>query len=75
MTINILAFLCKAPHLSHAEFEGYYEQKHMPLIIEITGDTHPVVYKRRYVHHGSDDTRPTKEVSEPRLCHYDFFFL
>jgi len=65
MTVNILAFLCKAPHLSHAQFKDYYEQKHMPLVIQITGDAHPVVYKRRFMNHESAVAKPTKEVRGP----------
>ncbi|KAK3064753.1 hypothetical protein LTS18_004330, partial [Coniosporium uncinatum] len=65
MTVNILAFLCKAPHLSHAQFKDYYEQKHMPLVIQITGDAHPVVYKRRFMNHESAVAKPTKEAAEP----------
>jgi hypothetical protein len=50
MPYRILAFLCKKPSLSTSEFISYYETKHIPLIISLSGDTLPSTYKRRYTH-------------------------
>ena len=50
MPHQILAFLCKKPDLSTQQFIDYYEHKHLPLIVSLSGDTLPTTYKRRYTH-------------------------
>lgn len=47
--LRVIAFLVKQPHLSTDEFIDYYENKHVPLIVSLSGDTLPVIYKRRYL--------------------------
>ncbi|KAF2674999.1 hypothetical protein BT63DRAFT_26351 [Microthyrium microscopicum] len=63
MPYRILAFLSKLPSLSTSEFISYYETKHLPLIISLSGDTLPPVYKRRYTH--LDETAGTFGVMIP----------
>ena len=48
----MLAFLRKNPSLTTEEFINYYETKHIPLIVSVSGDTLPTTYKRRYFHQG-----------------------
>lgn len=50
MPHRVLAFLCKKPSLSTSEFISYYETKHIPLIVALSGETLPTTYKRRYTH-------------------------
>ena len=45
------AFLCKNPSLTTEEFIDYYENHHVPLVISLSGDKLPKVYKRRYLQH------------------------
>lgn len=52
---HLLAFLSKSPLLSHGEFKDYYENRHLPLIKSLSGNTLPQIYKRRYIHHEEED--------------------
>ncbi|KAB8336702.1 hypothetical protein FH972_021012 [Carpinus fangiana] len=52
--LRMLAFLVKQPHLTTDEFIDYYENKHIPLIIALSGDTLPSPYKRRYLRKDAD---------------------
>ena len=45
------AFLCKNPSLTTEEFIDYYENHQVPLVISLSGDKLPKVYKRRYLQH------------------------
>jgi hypothetical protein len=50
MPYRVLAFLSKKASLTTSEFISYYETKHIPLIVSLSGDTLPAIYKRRYTH-------------------------
>lgn len=49
MTVSILLFLTRAPHVDAAAFRTYYEDKHIPLIQSIVGSAWPESHKRMYV--------------------------
>lgn len=54
MPYRVLATIRKNSALSTQAFIDYYENKHVPLIISLSGDTLPSVYKRRYTHRELD---------------------
>ncbi|MDT5224339.1 MAG: hypothetical protein QOG19_1746 [Mycobacterium sp.] len=45
--LKILSYLAKRDGMTPAEFTGYYENHHVPLILSLAPP--PVVYKRHYV--------------------------
>lgn len=50
MPYTVLAFIPRAPSLSHAAFKEYYETNHVPLVTSlIEAPYQPLSYKRRYV--------------------------
>lgn len=65
MTYHRVAFLSKLPSLSRREFIDYYENKHIPLIVSLSGDTLPFIYKRRYVEHECEPARKAADDGMP----------
>lgn len=59
---KILAFLTKRADMSTDDFIDYYENHHVPLVVSLSGDTLPILYKRRYTRRGSGNEIRTAVV-------------
>ena len=60
MPYRVIAFSWKKSSMPTADFIDYYENKHIPMIIALSGPTLPYIYKRRYTHKDASAV-PTSE--------------
>ena len=51
--------------MSTDDFIDYYENHHIPLVISLSGDTLPSLYKRRYTRRGSGNDIYAAAVGPP----------
>ncbi|KAI0159939.1 hypothetical protein GGR52DRAFT_169752 [Hypoxylon sp. FL1284] len=49
MAIRVLMLIYRRPDLTPEQFRQHYEDIHMPLTKELTGDTFPISHTRRYI--------------------------
>ena len=68
MTNHRIAFLSKLPSLTRREFIDYYENKHIALIVSLSGDTLPFIYKRCYIDHECEPAKKAAESGIPFDC-------
>jgi len=71
---KILAFLTKRADMSTDDSIGYYENHHVPLVVSLSGDTLPILYKRRYTRRGSGNEIRTgrgRAANRLRRCYRD----
>lgn len=54
MTFKILIFAHRKQGTTPAQFRDHYENKHMPLVKELTGAQFPLSHVRRYLHRTED---------------------
>jgi hypothetical protein len=56
MTFTVLLFASRKPNSTPTEFRDYFENKHIPLLRSICGDTFPSSYTRHYTAQAESDT-------------------
>ncbi|XPS70833.1 hypothetical protein M3J09_003034 [Ascochyta lentis] len=49
MTYTVFMFVTRKPGMTLEAFVDHYENKHIPLILEVLGDQAPVRHTRHYV--------------------------
>jgi hypothetical protein len=55
MTFNLIAHVWRKPGTTMEHFVDYYENKHIPLVYELTGSKFPLRHIRHYVRRSSPD--------------------
>lgn len=70
---HVIAFLIRKPGTTFAAFKDYYENHHIPLIVSLSGDTLPTIYKRRYIDREDPASvvRAAEDGAEPRIVDFD----
>jgi len=66
MPYTLVAYLCRNPTMSPAEFRDHYENKHMPLLLSLTGPVFPTTHTRHYL------TRTPKDPSSSDITNANY---
>ncbi|KAI0460076.1 EthD domain-containing protein [Xylaria acuta] len=70
MVHSLLLFAYRKPGTTPEQFQAYYEDKHMKLIKEITGDDFPISHTRRYVHRTKGEGATERNANSPATVIY-----
>ncbi|KAH6638118.1 hypothetical protein C7974DRAFT_154673 [Boeremia exigua] len=67
----VLMFVTRKPGMSFEAFVDHYENKHIPLVLEIIGDDAPVRHTRHYVRSNPGSAEGSDVHSPPATTDFD----
>ncbi|KAI1113886.1 EthD domain-containing protein [Nemania sp. NC0429] len=73
MPYSALVFVYRKAGTTPEQFKAYYDEIHVPLLLELTGSTFPLAHKRHYIQRQSgqkqDDQDTARNPTTPATVH------